>query len=283
MRAMKKIFCYLLLLSCLFLATSAHAYHLPKWEFGLGAGVINLPAYRGADGKVNYWIPVPYIAYRGDFLKMDEEGVRGQLYRGKRVHLDFSLAGNVPVPKDDRSARAGMAELDPIGEIGPSVEISLFKDGERHIAWEHELLLKLPVRAAISVGDPLLAHQGWVFSPYLSWEDVGETQAGLLRSSLAIGPLYASKKYHDYFYAVSPADVAPGREEYEASGGYSGKRITWTVSLNTHKWFLGAFARYDDLSGAVFEDSPLVERKNYFAVGLAVSRIFLRSEEMAPH
>jgi outer membrane protein len=274
--------CFALLI-CIILTPSALAYHLPKWEFGLGAGALHLPAYRGAKGKVDYWIPVPYLAYRGDIVKMDEEGVRGELFRGRRVHLDFSLAGNVPVPKDNDSARAGMDKLDPIGEAGPSMDIRLSDWGERHIGWEHQFWLRLPVRAAVSVGDPLLAHQGWVFSPYFNWVALGESPAGLLRSSLSFGPLYATKKYHDYFYRVTTADVTPERDAYEPDAGYSGSRITWTLSLNSRKWFIGGFARYDDLSGAAFEDSPLVEKKRYFAMGFAVARIFLHSKEMAPH
>ena len=44
-------------------ATPAAAYHLPRWEFGLGAGALNLPAYRGAEGRKTVWLPVPYLAY----------------------------------------------------------------------------------------------------------------------------------------------------------------------------------------------------------------------------
>jgi outer membrane protein len=53
--------------------------------------------------------------------------------------------------------------------------------------------------------------------------------------------------------------------------------------MNSRYWFVGAFARYDQLNGAVFENSPLVEIDNYFAVGFAVSRIFGSSSEKAPH
>ena len=39
----------------------------------------------------------------------------------------------------------------------------------------------------------------------------------------------------------------------------------------------------DSYLGAVFENSPLVEIDNYFAMGFAVSRIFGSSSEKAPH
>ena len=82
---------------CLLITLPAAAYHLPKWELGLGAGVLRMPAYRGALGRKNTWLPVPYLAYRGGRFKVDEEGVRGTLLHRERFHLDFSVAtGEAP-------------------------------------------------------------------------------------------------------------------------------------------------------------------------------------------
>jgi MipA family protein len=43
---------------------------------------------------------------------------------------------------------------------------------------------------------------------------------------------------------------------------------------------MGGFLRWDNLSGAVFEDSPLVTRKQSFSLGFAVSWILYSSEKM---
>lgn len=40
------------------------------------------------------------------------------------------------------------------------------------------------------------------------------------------------------------------------------------------KFWVGAFASYDNLSGATIANSPLVQDKNNFAAGIAVSWIF---------
>ena len=36
-------------------------------------------------------------------------------------------------------------------------------------------------------------------------------------------------------------------------------------------FWVGTFLRYDNLSGATFEDSPLVKQKDYFAGGVAIT------------
>jgi outer membrane protein len=266
----------------LLLSGPVEAYHLPKWEWGLGVGVLNIPAYRGAKGHKNYFLPVPFIAYRGEAIRMDEEGMRGRLFESERVHLDLSIAGNLPVAEDDDSARAGMPNLDPVGEFGPTLDISLTRNGDRHTG-EASVWLRLPVRAVLSVGDPLIAQQGWVFSPYVDLSYRKGMSRSHWRVSLALGPLYATRKYHEYFYKVPAEFVTAQRPEYQPDGGYSGSRATLTLVMNSRYWFVGAFARYDNLNGAVFENSPLVEIDHYFAVGFAVTRIFGSSSEKAPH
>jgi len=272
----------LCLLLGLLLSSSAAAYHLPKWEFGLGAGLLNVPAYRGASGRKNIWLPVPYIAYRGDRIKVDEEGMRGELLRSKGLRLDFSVAGSLPVGDGD-GARKDMPALDPIGEIGPSLEWLIAAKGHRHTEWEQQWWLRMPLRAALSVGDPLVGYRGWVFSPYLDWVWVKGVSRARWRWSLSTGPIFVSQEYHDYFYTVSSRYANVDRPAYDATAGYSGSRVTLTLSVNSKNWFVGGFARYDDLHGASFDDSPLVETHGYFAVGVAVSRIFMQSSEKAPH
>lgn len=273
---------WLLFGAALAMSTPAAAYHLPKWEFGLGAGWLNAPAYRGADKRKNIWLPVPYPAYRGDRIKVDEEGMRGELLHANDVRLDFSVAGSLPVSDSD-GVRQGMPNLDPIGEIGPSLEWMISARGHRHAGWEQQWWLRLPLRAALSVGDPLVDHRGWVFSPYLDWLWMKGVAKARWRWSLSAGPIFADREYHDYFYSVSDQYANIDRTPYEASAGYSGSRVTLSLSVNSKNWFVGALVRYDDLHGAVFDDSPLVETHDYLVVGVAVSRIFMRSEERAPH
>jgi hypothetical protein len=46
-----------------------------------------------------------------------------------------------------------------------------------------------------------------------------------------------------------------------------------TASKRYPKYWLGVFARWDSLEGAVFADSPLVKSENYFAAGIGIAWI----------
>ena len=255
------------------------AYHLPRWEFGLGAGVLNAPHYRGSKTVEPIYLPVPYITYRGDILKVDREGIRSELFQSDRIRLDISLAGNIPVPESDDSARAGMPRLDPLGEIGPELEFNLWNTRNH----DKSLWFKLPFRVVFSVGNPILAYQGWSLSPYINFRLNVRKSNAFTKFEASVGPLFANHKYHNYFYQVESKYITPDRPEYSTSTGYSGSRITFTVSRNTRRFFLGAFARYDNLSGAIFEDSPLVETNDYFIYGVAFAWKFSASSTKVPH
>lgn len=268
-----------IMLVLFFLSTTANAFHLPLWEFGAGAGVIDAPHYRGSKTREKIYLPFPFITYRGDFLKVDREGIRSELFDSDRVRLDISLAGNIPVPKTDDSARAGMPGLDPLVEIGPVLEFSLWRD----TATEESLWIKFPYRLIFSVGDPLMDYQGWSFSPYINYRKFWRDSSSLVKFNLSAGPILAGNKYHDYFYEVDQKYANPERLPYDADTGYSGSRVTITLSKTTKKFFLAGFARYDNLSDASFEDSPLVETSDYFIFGIAFAWIFASSEQTVPH
>lgn len=256
-----------------------HAMHLPLWEFGLGAGVLNAPHYRGSKTAENIYLPIPYVIYRGDIFKIDREGIRSELFASDRINLDISLAGNIPVPESDDSARAGMPGLDPLVEIGPELEFKLWNTRDDDKA----LFVNLPYRLVFSVGNPIMEYQGWSLSPYIEFKLKDERPSSLMRYSVSVGPVWAGSKYHNYFYEVAPEFVTPRREAYRTDSGYSGSRITVSVARNTRQYFMGFFARYDFLDNAEFIDSPLVETENYFIFGVAFSWIFTSSSERVPH
>ena len=87
---------------------SGHAESRPLWEFGLGPGVVRFSDYPGSASYRNYLVPVPYIRYRGTFLRSDRDGVRGTLFDQPRASLNVSLWATVPAGSGDDSARAGM-------------------------------------------------------------------------------------------------------------------------------------------------------------------------------
>ena len=66
-------------------ATVVTAAERPLWELAGGGGVISLPYYRGAEE--NRVLPVPFVypVYRGDVLRVDEEGIRGLFIESERM------------------------------------------------------------------------------------------------------------------------------------------------------------------------------------------------------
>jgi MipA family protein len=260
----------------LMIGCAAQAELLPLWEAGGGIGVINFPGYRGSDERRTYVLPVPYLIYRGEYLKVDRESLRGRLFHRDNVILDISLNGSVPVKSSDNKAREGMPDLDPSIEIGPALNITLARsDNEKF-----KLDFRLPARAVIASNFSHVRDVGWITQPNLSVDIVDPFGFGGWKLGLVAGPLFATRRYHNYFYGVADAFVTPERPAYQAPGGYSGSQFITALSKRYSNFWVGGFLKWDTLHGAAFENSPLVKRKEFFTGGFAVSWIFRESNTL---
>lgn len=270
---------FIFLCSLLAFPLQCLAFHMPLWELGFGVGALHAPLYRGSNTAQNYIIPFPFPIYRGETFRSDEKGVYSKIFDNDRLNLDISIAGNVPVPSGKVGARDGMPALDSVGEIGPELEVTLWKSNDK----EYSVWLNFPFRGVLSVGDPLLKYQGWVFSPFVQFQRRVGSDRDWWRLHLSTGPIYTDSRYHDYFYEVDKQYITPTRREYHPDGGYSGSRVTLSLARYTKNFFAAAFARYDSLSGAAFDDSPLVETKRYLVSGFMFAWIFRSSNIMVEH
>jgi outer membrane scaffolding protein for murein synthesis (MipA/OmpV family) len=252
----------------------AHAELRPEWEFGLGATGLMLPDYRGSDESRGYLLPFPYLIYRGQRFRVDRQGLRGIFFESDSVEINLSLNATPPVDDDNRT-RQGMPHLDPTIEIGPRLDVTLARNRERE--WSFEV--RLPLRAAFATDLSHTRHIGYAAYPHLNLF-MRPVLAGV-KWNLGVqgGPLFATREYHEYFYAVPPEFATPERSAYEASGGYSGALALVSLSRRFPRVWLGAFARYDILKGAVFEESPLVRRDYAFMAGIAVAWVFAESSK----
>jgi outer membrane scaffolding protein for murein synthesis (MipA/OmpV family) len=257
------------------LAGSAVAEERPLWEAGVGVFGFAQPDYRGANQGRGYVFPIPYFAYRGDRFKVDREGIRGLLFEGDRVQLDISLYATPPVDSSGNSARQGMPNLDATVEVGPVVDVTLAEDDPKDWSWR--LRLRLPVRATLPITFSDYQFAGWIFWPHLNLDTKPTFLGGRWNMGINAGPLFGSQKYHEYFYGVQAQYARPGRPEYQASGGYSGMTFLGSMSRRFDRYWLGAYVRYDNLSGAVFDDSPLVKRNSFLAAGVAIAWVFSES------
>jgi outer membrane scaffolding protein for murein synthesis (MipA/OmpV family) len=253
----------------------AGAAQFPLWEAGAGVAAINFPDYRGSDERQTYVLPVPYLVYRGDFLKVEDQRVRGLFFKNERAELEVSVNGSVPVKSNDNQARRGMPDLDPTLEVGPSLNFFLHRSPDR----KFKLDLRLPVRAVIATDLSHVKHVGWVFQPNLSLDikDVFDHPGWKL--GLLAGPVFADRRYHEYIYGVDPAFATASRPAYRAGGGYAGSQFIAAISKRYPSLWVGGFMKWDTLNGAVFADSPLVKTKQYFTAGFAVSWVFARSDK----
>lgn len=238
----------------------------PLWEIGAGVAAFSFPSYRGSDQTNNFLMPVPHFTYHGDFLKADRHGIRGSFFDSERVDLTLSLALSPPANSDDIKARAGMSNLEATFEIGPQMDLTFWRSANR----ARFVKLLLPLRAAFTVeGSP--KDIGWVFHPKLNMDITDLPGLPAWNLGLLAGPLFGDKRQNAYYYSVAPSYAMAGRPAYEASSGYGGMQYLVALSKRFPKFWVGSFVRYDNLSGASFEDSPLVKQKDYVAAGVAIT------------
>jgi len=239
----------------------------PLWELGMGAAALRVPHYRGSDQSHDWLLPVPYLVFRGSFLRSDREGTRAVLLDSDRVDLDLSFGATPPANTDDNRARAGMRELGATLEVGPNLNMVL----ARGTGWK--LDLRVPVRAAFTVA----SHPrtiGWISNPVINLD----AQVWGWNIGLQTGPLLGSRRFHGYFYDVAPAEATAIRPAYAAGGGSAGWALTSSASRRVGSWWLAGFVRADTLRGAAFRDSPLVKQDSNLTFGFAASWVFFVSD-----
>jgi outer membrane protein len=252
---------------------ASDAKEAPLWEFGLGAGAIAFEDYRGSDTTHAYPLPVPYVVYNGKFLKADRDGVRGTLFNQDRLEINLSFNLTTPV-RNDRE-RSGMPDLKSTVEIGPSVDLHLFRSEDSKFKFD----LRMPFRAAATVeSSPRII--GWTFTPRFNLDIADPFGYPGWKLGLLAGPLFAERRYHDYFYSVQKQFATESRPEFQANGGYAGTQTITALSKRYPKFWVGAYMRYDTLAGAAFLDSPLVQRKSYWSGGFGFAWILRQSSRM---
>ena len=241
------------------LDVAANEHKLPKIELGVSLVALNLPHYRGSAGSTSYQLPIPYIKYRGDHFKIDN-GIKGILSISEDLILSISGNGSAPV-NDDSPEREGMEKLKGSIEIGPSLDYRLFRS-KRSSLW-----LEMPLRFGFTF-ETNSQSIGRVFHPRLAWKRPIRHK-GDWKLRLAVGPMHASRQYHDYYYSVDDGEVLSTRSAFQAEAGYSGLRADFTYSKQFNEYWFGGFIRYDSLNGAVIENSPLVSDTSTWVTGIA--------------
>lgn len=260
-------------------SSGIHAQGLPLWELGGGAAALRVPDYRGSEEVRNYLLPVPWVIYRGEILRADRDGVRARLFDSERVELNVSVNGSVPVDSDRNRAREGMEDLRPLFELGPVVNIRLWRTDDQRALLD----LRVPVRAAFTYRGGV-QNVGYIAAPQLNldlrWPSA--TAPNRWNLGMLVEVPFADRRLNGYFYSVPEAQATATRPAYRAPAGYGGWQAIAALSRRVDRWWLGAFIKYDDLSSAVFADSPLVTQRRQVSGGFAVTYVFARSSTMVP-
>lgn len=262
--------CFLLV--C-FGASLVRAEQLPLWEVGVGIGAAAIPHYRGSNQYETWILPVPYLVYRGDLVKVEERRLHGLFFKTDKVELDLSLNGSPPARDND--ARRGMPDLDATFEFGPSLDIFLFRSPDR----KRTLELRLPARKVIASDFSHVQQVGWIFQPSLNLDIKSILENPGWNLGLQYGLIYTDGRYNRYFYAVEPNFATPDRPAFSAGGGYAGTAVLAAISKRFPGFWVGGFAKWDSVDSAVFADSPLVKTKSNFTAGFGIAWILRQSSE----
>jgi outer membrane scaffolding protein for murein synthesis (MipA/OmpV family) len=247
---------------------------LPLWEAGVGAAAFSTPAYPGADDRSNRGLVLPFLIYRGQVLRADQNGVGARLLNTDKLELDVGFAGSLPAHADDVDARRGMPDLGTLVEFGPRIKYRFADLGE-----QGRMRFELPLRAVIEARGGL-RRQGWTMEPRLVWEKRGEAARWTVEAQL--GAVFGDRRINRYFYEVQPQYVAADRPAYQADSGLmlvrTGLFAAWRMSPDLR---LFGFVRYESYSGAANQDSPLMRRSTGASVGMGFAWTLARSQSRA--
>jgi outer membrane protein len=252
----------------------ASAAERPKWELGVGSVFFTQPDYVGSDEYRFRPIPFPWIIYRGERLRLDRESMQTKIFRTDLVRLDLSASGQVSVDSGDNDRRDGMPDRDWIAQVGPALRFSLKQSEDGR----HTLDLEVSLRAALAVSFDNFSYEGLVASPKFQYRYEPETW----RFDANAGLEFSNNDYNEYYYTVPARFATASRPAYGAGGGYAGLRLAAGAGRYFGPIYLGLFARYINLEGATFVDSPLVGARHAFIGGLAVGWVWKSSSEMVP-
>lgn len=253
-------------------ADTAAPPKLPLWEagfFGVGG---SQQAYPGSKQNVRSGIVLPFLIYRGDWLRAEEGNVGVRAKRSATTEFDVGLAGSFGSAPRDNDARRGMPRIGTLAEFGPRVKFDLGEapGGGRWRA-------AVPLRAVLDV-DHAFDFRGISFAPDIGW---GRRSASGWGYGVSLGLFVGNRRLAETFYEVAPEFATTTRPAYEAKAGLISTRLNFNVGRSlSPDWRIFAFARVDTVKGAANRSSPLVDKPTGTSVGIGLSWTGWRSDEI---
>ena len=245
----------------------------PLWEVGGVAFGLTQQAWPGASEDVRRAIALPYLLYRGPWLRIDRGTLGLRAVKKSDFELDIGFSGSLGSHAKDTRARLGMPDLGTLVEFGPRGRWALgaAPGGGQ---WR----LELPLRGVFDMSDRL-ASKGLALEPELQWNHPG--WAGW-RLTASAGALLGDRHLAGTFYDVAPAYATALRPAYEAKAGLIAWRLGVSASHRlTQDWRVFGFGRLDSVAGATNADSPLVSRTTGYSAGIGLQWVWMRSDRPA--
>lgn len=251
-----------------------HEAEEPLWEAGvIGTGVSH-PAYPGAEERTSLLLGLPYVLYRGKYLRVDQNTVGVRAIKTPRTEFDVGFGASLGSHASDIKARQGMDDLGILLEFGPRLKINLGDKSESR----RESRMQFTLRGVFDANDHLRYH-GIAFEP--QWVNEIKLADGW-RTSTSIGALFGDQLLVDTFYRVSPAEATATRQAYDARSGLISLRASLFASHTiAHDVNFFCYLRYDSLQGAANHDSPLVRRDGGWSGFLGIAWTMAHSERSA--
>ncbi len=236
---------------------------LPLWEAGFVAAGVNQPAYPGAEDRASLMFALPFVIYRGDYLRIDRGTVGLRAIKTPRAELDVGFAASLGSRSSDVEARRGMDDLGTLVEFGPRLKIHLGDVTNGHGSSR----IQIPVRGVYDLNDHLKC-RGIAYE--LQWvKDMELPDDWIVTTNF--GALFGDQQLADTYYRVAPGEATSIRPSYNASSGL----ISWQASIFASRYItrdmrLLSYLRFDSLESSANHDSPLVRRDTgwTFSLGL---------------
>lgn len=237
---------------------------LPLWEAGVfGAGVTQ-PAYPGAEERASLLFGLPYVIYRGEYLRIDRSTVGVRAIKTPRSELDVGFAASLGTRAEGIEARRGMDDLGMLLEFGPRLKINI---GDAS-ADPGTSRIQIPVRGVFDLNDHF-RFRGIAYE--LQWvKDLELPDNWSVTTNLAA--VFGDQQLVDTFYRVAPGEATPVRPAYAATAGLIALRASlWASHLFTPDMRIISYLRFDSVAGAANHDSPLVRRDSGWTLGLGLA------------
>lgn len=247
---------------------------LPLYEVGIAYGMGVTPDYPGSEQSRLRYLAIPTFFYRGTTFRRDqEEGTRARFLKNENLSFDFSFSGSFPANSKDNDARAGMVDLDWLGEIGPRLQWI------KNIKNEYLIRVAVPIRGVFSTDFSYTKIIGTNFNPSLRVRK-NNCPTEKIQCFIGIDSTWMSGEVSDYFYSVTQKDATATRPLYNARSGYLGTDLSMAFAYRMDRTFF----LFSGLSYSFYEqsknlESPLFKAKNGYSIFVGFSWFFYQSKE----